>query len=358
MMSSRRLLAAGGLAVALAGVGAFALLGRGGGESPAAFASAPTGSYAVVARSYGDSDVITVVGAPPSEIAIEVATVPHLPGFGIRGAVSPNGRFLALIVPDGGTPSRPVAGLIMVDLVSGGETRLGEGVDLLQDPLWTPASDAIVVTRSESSSGKGSDVSIVRAALAGGEQEIERHENVLAVAPVGFDGSGALLTVVLDERGSTLTAAGNEQGNLSRHITRDWALSPDGAQLAFVEANLDQGLRYLPRVVAIGRGGVAAMAAAPLYDSGQALGIAWDPARLTARFGAEPGAGSGGVAAQGTASGFDVPLGYSGDGAFLAVRHWSGSGFDAPGRAQLEIVDDHGRQALPGFTRFFGWAAR
>ena len=131
--------------------------------------------------------------------------------------------------------------------------------------------------------------------------------------------------------------------------------SPDGAALAFVEANLDGGLRYLPRVTAIATGAVSAAAGIP--TEGQALGAAWPPDGGTPRFGHEPEAVPGGVRAQ-AAGGFDVPLGYSRDGGALAVRRWSGSSFAEPGDARLQIVAGGERRTLDGFSRFHGWTAR
>ena len=104
-------------------------------------------------------------------------------------------------------------------------------------------------------------------------------------------------------------------------------LSPDRTQLAFVEANLSQGLRYLPRVVTIAGGGVSAAAVLPAR---QALGATWPPAGAVPQFGLEPSGTRGGVSAQ-SGSGFDVPLGYSRDGSALAVRHWSGASFAEAG---------------------------
>ncbi len=354
MSRRRRALATLTLALTLASASIAVLLERGGDPAATAFARAPDGHYVVVARSAGAADVIMVVGATPGGVAIEVATVPHLYGFGLRGAVGPNGRHLALIAVDGGVPAKPVAALLALHLETGQLHRLAEGVDPLQDALWTPDASAVIVTRSEPNAGARARVSVVRVDLSGVETVIEVHRGVLAVAPVGFDATGELLAVVLDERGSTLTRGGAAVLRLSAHLTRDWALSPDRAQLAFVEANLARGLRYLPRVVAIEGGGVSAAAVMP---AGQALGAAWPPAGAAPRFGTEPGGPRGGVSAQ-SATGFDVPLGYSRDGGALAVRRWSGASFAEPGAARLQIVSAAGRQPLTGFTRFFGWAAR
>lgn len=325
------------------------LLTRGGGPPATAFADAPAGQYAVVTRTDGAASVIGVVNAADGH-AIEVATVAHLPGFAPRGSVSPNGRWLALIAVTGGVPEQPLAALLALHLETGEARILAANVDPLQEALWTPDSGAVVVTR-----GGADGIAVLRVGLDGAETALERRD-ALAVAPVGFDAAGRLLAVVLDGRGSTLTRGGADARHLSAHLTRDWALSPDGAALAFVEANLDGGLRYLPRVAAIAAGAVAA-ASMNVPGEGQALGAAWPPTGGPPRFGHEPESSPGGVRAQ-AAGGFDVPLGYSRDGAALAVRRWSGSGFAEPGDARLQIVAGGERRTLDGFSRFHGWTAR
>ena len=347
-LRARRALAALAAAVALTALAAV-LFARGGGPATTAFANAPAGQYAVVTHTDGAASVIGVVNADDGR-AIEVATVPHLPGFAPRGAVSPNGRWLALVAATGGVPAQPLAALLALHLETGELRVLAANVDPLQEALWTPDSGAVVVTR------EGPDgVAVLRVGLDGAETALERRE-ALAVAPVGFDAAGRLLAVVLDGRGSTLTRGGADARRLSAHLTRDWALSPDGAALAFVEANLDGGLRYLPRVAALAAGAVSAASASIPHD-GQALGAVWPPAGGAPRFGHEPDASPGGVRAQ-AAGGFDVPLGFSRDGAALAVRRWSGSSFAEPGDARLQIVAGGERRTLDGFSRFHGWTAR
>ncbi len=352
----RRPFAVLALAAVLLGVATVALLAQSGGPPRTAFAGAAGGQYAVVARNTGAATVVTVVGATTNARPIEIATVPHLHGFSLRGAVSPTGRHVALLTPDTAIAGRPFAALVTLDLETGLSRRLAEGLEPLQDVLWTPDATAVVVTRNVRTAAGEPGVAVARVGLDGTESVLETHLGAGMVAPIGFDPRGRLLAVRIDARGSTLTRDGAEILWLSIHVTRDWALSPDGARLAYVEVNLSEGLRYLPHVVSIeGGGGAVAAASTPTQ---QALGVAWSPAGDPPRFGSEPPAlPPGSVGAQGPA-GFDVPLAYSRDGAALAVRHWSGDSFDEPGAPRLEIVSGSSRQSLDGFSRFFGWSAR
>ena len=355
-LDRRRPFAVLALAVVLLGVATVALLAQSGGPPRTAFAGAASGQYAVVAKNTGAATVVTVVGTTQNAAPIEIATIPHLHGFSLRGAVSPTGRHVALLTPDIAIAGRPFAALIVLDLETGLSRRLAEDLDPLQDVLWTPDAAALVVTRNVRTVEGEPGVAVARVEFDGAESVLETHLGAGMVAPVGFDVQGRLLAVRIDARGSTLTRDGAEILWLSTHVTRDWALSPDGAWLAFVEVNLWQGLRYLPHVVSIeGGGGVVSAASTP---TAQALGVAWSPSGDAPSFGSEPPAPPpGSVSAQGPA-GFDVPLAYSRDGAALAVSHWSGNSFDEPGTPRLEIVSGAGRQSLNGFSRFFGWSAR
>ncbi|HCU99955.1 MAG TPA: hypothetical protein DGL25_02040 [Dehalococcoidia bacterium] len=349
----KRILAGTGLVLALAGVATLSLLTQDASDPQTAFARAPSGQYAVVARNTGDNTIVTVVGADKSDSPIEIATVPHLNGFSARGEVSPSGLHVALVTPDSISHGRPIAALVTLNLETGELRRIAEGLDPLQNPLLRTDSTAIVVTRNASNTTGIPVVQVIEVTLDGTETVLETHTGAGLVAPIGFDMEGRLLTIKLDSRGSTLTRAGTEIRWLSTHITRDWSLSPDGSRLAFVEANTWRGLRYLPRIASIeGNGGVTAAST----SNRQALGTTWKPSG-SPLFGNEPYAPLGGVRAQ-AESGFDVPLEYSWDGSSLAVHHWSGNSFDNPGTPRLEVVSRFGRKQLNGFTRFYGWSAR
>jgi hypothetical protein len=261
--------------------------------------------------------------------------------------VSPSGTLLALVVAEAGTPAAPEGSLIVVNLETGQRTRVASAIDYLQDPVWTPDSGGVLVVR-EGEAG----ISLLRANAGGGSTTTVHTYQATGVYPVAYTPDDELVTVILDGRGSTALLDGEERVLLSPAITRDWALSPDGTQLGFIETDLSSGVNYLPRTVSLGEANVSALAAS---SDVQALGVAWAPSSGEPSFGFEPG-GTGGVLAQ--SSGFDVPLAYSADGSALAVSHWTGAGFDQPGTARFELLTPSGRIELAGATRFFGWSAR
>lgn len=323
-----------------------AAFGRGPGATTA-FASAPPGNYAVFSSAQESADVVQVIPAAGTGDAITIAEVQHLPGYISRGAVSPDGSKLALVVADGGTQANPVASLSLLDLETGHLERIAGGLSYLQEPVWSPAGDGVVVTRDGENA-----IQMVQVNIESGDETILDSRRATGVYPVAFDADGRLVSVTIDQRGSTLVRDGEELELLSPGITRDWSLSPDGSQVAFIEVDTSSGVHYLPRTVYVDGGGVSVLAATA---DEQALGTAWVPGSGPV-FGMEPASASGSVLAAST--GFDVPLAPSADGAALAVQHWTGASFDEPGSATLDVVSGGGRTTIPGASRFFGWAAR
>lgn len=330
-----------------------------GASGSTAFAAAPSGHYAVFARSDADSDEILVAPASDPTDVMSLAVIERLPGYASRGAVSPDGEKLALVAVDGGAPSQPGASLLVLDLSSGDLRRVAAGIDQLQTPTWTADSSAVIATRGGDTAP--GEVTVIRAdAGANGETVVRSYPDVLGVYPIGMDPDGELVSVVVDTDGSHAYRDGDRVITLSRYISRDWQLSPDGSTIAFIETNLEEGVRYLPRSVNID--GSAAIQGQVLSSDVQALGVAWNPAATGGpAFGYEPGGPTpenDGVFAQTLNGGFDVPLGYSNDGSALAIQHWSGDSFANPGEPRFEILSDGERAVLTEATRFFGWSER
>lgn len=331
-----------------------AIVGGGRTGAGTAFASAPPGAYLVGARAGEFDDTILVAPADDPTNWTEIAKVEHLSGYSPTGAVSPDGRSVALVVADAGTPAHPAASLLVVELESGAVTRVATGVDELQTVAWAPSGE-VVFTRNLSPESARTAVTfsaVDPATLA--ERELGRVEDVLGAYTVGFDPEGRLVAVAIDNRGSTVLRDFAEVQSISAQITRDWRLSPDGAQLAFIESDVTYGLRYEARLVSLD-GGLSA-AQAPVGGT-QALGVAWSPAGVT--FGREPAVvAANDPSAQQVAGGFDVPLSYSPDGAFLAVEHWDGASFAAAGRLRYEVVAGANRTTVSGVSAIYGWAVR
>ncbi len=332
------------------------VFGTNGPGAATAYASAPAGSYLVAALAGADEDTILAVNTADPSVQFQIAGIAHAREVPTMGSVSPDGRLLALIVVEPGSPSEAIAALRIVDLETGDDTALLSSIDSLQEPVWASDSASVVVVRSLPGTTAGSNVELIQTGLAGDAAVVWTVEDAIAAYPLGFDAAGRLVAVRLDGSGSSAVRGDGTSVYLSPYFTRDWRMNADGGAVAFIEANQDAGLKYVPRVVAL-KDGVAV--AAQVVAGGQALGAAWAPASPTATFGHEPGngVGDGLVSAQSDSGGFDVPLAYALDGS-LAAWHWTGASFYAPGSRTLVIASDQSRVTVSGVNRFFGWTTR
>ena len=319
-------------------------------------AGAPPNLVAVLAAHSRDFDTVVAQSLAEGGEPREVARIAHLPDHAVRGAVSPDGRLLALNVPNGGSPSRPRGSLQILDLATGAETALGEGLDALGTPLWRPDGLAVIARRNAAFEGAAA-VELVEFPVTGAPGGLRaRFTDVLGAYPVAFDPEGRLLVVLIDARGSTLVREDGVEWELSAGVTRDWELSPTGSTLAFIEdSTVEGGRRFQARLKALD-GSVTAAAEVSL--SGQQLGVAWRAGSPAPTFGFEPGAAGASAQASSRRDGFDVPLAFSPDGAVLAVEAWTGQSFADHDEVRLAFVTASGRRVIAGPVRFLGWSAR
>lgn len=326
-----------------------------------AFASAPTGNYAVVSQPHEDFDIIAIV-PPEGGDPVEVARIPHLPGFTSSGAVSPDGKRLAVVTVEGGSLARPEASLLVVDLETATTRRVATAIDPLQTPVWSSDGQYLAISRPLDEGKPQATIRFFRVkADGGGSNKLYDVQGALGAYAVGFEANGALIGVTINGTGSHATRDGQHVATLSTQITRDWRLSPDGKQIAFIEANLDAGLRYIARTVALD-GGAQRSVEALTGGSTQQLGVAWNPASSQPTFGREPSAAARSTEVGNrenlSAPGFEVPLDYSPDGEALAVTRWSGTSFSDAGEGRLAIVTSQGTVEVAANARFLGWATR
>jgi Tol biopolymer transport system component len=192
-----------------------------------------------------------------------------------------------------------------------------------------------------------------------------------ALFPIGFSADGATFYhVALSGAGSRLFALETASGTvttvaqISDGLTRDWALSPDGSQIAYL------ALTTSPEAISSRAYSIdlATAAIEPLTDLGvSAFGPVWDREGTLVVGTLTPG-GEGsfvhvrdGKTSQvlGPEGGFDVPLAYLPGGAYL-VRAFEGASASAPGRASLTLIDSDGARHVLSTSdvTFVGWSAR
>ena len=297
----------------------------------------------------------------------EFLRVEHAPGWDIEGSVSPTGDLLAyLVLPPGRRDATAQAQLFVV--ADAAPELLADQLDLPAGLAWSHDGRHVFARRTEPLDNGGRSFTILRIDVRSGATEtVTRRKDVLGLYPVGA-GGGTTYVTVLGPRGSELVQINGAPSSarvISPLMTRDWTLSPSGGRLAFTE---QQGVALAVRVIdltepppeepALRTAGVSASArgsASPVWRPNGDLSVG--------TFG-EDGSPTLRVAAAGETSvelapesGFALPVGWSADGALLALRSFSGSGPGDPGEERAAILRPNSPLVhLPGTDlRILGW---
>ena len=325
-----------------------------------------SGSLVVFSEFGETTDTIWAADAHGPQERIKLASIDHAAGYGIVPTLSPDGKRVAYtLLPSGvAQPDPAAAELWMLDLDGGATRRLADRVDLLASPVWAGGSDAVVVRRIQWRDDGSIASELLRVSLDGSANQVATAE--AALFPIDFSPDGAAFYFAVASPSGTELARAPAQGggaretlaHLSDGITRDWHLSPDGARLAYLaQGPSDIEVAFVLRVVDLQTGEVDA----PLADDGPArFNPLWEengvltigrldgdgsPARLALEDG-------GAVLSElplpaGGAAGFDVPLSWSPDGVYLAVRAFDGVSATQPGRSRVFVIAaDGGRRLL------------
>ncbi len=318
---------------------------------------------------YGDdeSSLWLIDPAAPArrQLLLHVA---HAPGWAIAGAVSPaGGRVALLVVPPGARDPGAETQLLISD---GGPPRVvADGLDLRGGLAWSADGRELFVRRTL----PGPDERRVQliafdfanAADAPAERVLLERGDVGGLYPVGRAAGGPAYAVAVGAGGSALIAIGDgDDGGASELpfsavVTREWSLSPDGSRLAYTE---QRGMSLRVMVLALdGPRLHTAQAAEPGPPGGSASPV-WGPGGTlhAGHFGS--GAGGGEIRAAGArvaaaVAGFDLPVGWSPDGAYLALRRFDGTGPGDPGAEGVALLGPDGAsQVVAGDgLRILGW---
>jgi dipeptidyl aminopeptidase/acylaminoacyl peptidase len=314
-------------------------------------------------RSEGSTTIWSARPAEPADRQV-LARLKHHPDWGIRAALSPDGRTLAytFMPPDGRDPDRDAA-LMLLDLTQRRSRLLTTGVDLRTTPLWI-GPDAVIAQRA-ANDGRGT---LERIALDGAAQSLATADPGHRLYPAGARPRGDSLYVVdLSADGAVLwriDAEGRHDiARLAAGPARGFALSPDGASLAFLR--LDGGThdrRYRAYVIDL-RGGVV-RPLRPDVARIEDTGVAWDAGGGLVVTAISQAGGSGLLLRDSAANdrttpnGFDAALAGAPDGSWLAVRAFTGGDSREPGPETLDLLAPDGRRmqvTAEGGVTAIGW---
>lgn len=278
-----------------------------------------------------------------------VGAVAHDPAWGVRAAVSPDGRFLAVTaMPAGGRDPDREARLLLLDRAERRQRVLLSGVDLRVTPVWA-GNDAILIGRVGMGRGEivladlGGKVHVVSAAGAGSR---------LFPAAASPDGSRLYIARYAGDATTieTVSRAGrmSDRAVIGSGVARGFSLSADGKRLAFLglEAGAD-GHRYRAATLDLESG--ALRPAWPEHDRSEDTGVVWFGQTLAVSSVGPAGAmllaGEAGRMHP-RAGGFDALVNGSADGRWLAARGFEAGTPTQPGREWLELIGADGRRVV------------
>lgn len=337
---------------------------------------APAGVSLLFAEFGTNGDrVFRAQASDPSERAL-VATIPHAPEWGINPAAQAAGDLIAYtVLPPSAPPERETPAELRVLDAASGETRLlASDADLLTAPV-VDREGTHVAYRSNRALGVQALVSVDL--TTGARRTLYEVETAFGVYPVGFDSDGRLLFASLSRAGTELYRAGASGGvelvvHASDEVARDWQLSPDGRRVTFV-APTTENERIVQRVHVVD---LVTRAPLPVGSEPastatvQEYGPVWRPDGTGITVGREPYPDARAAAVtyplgDGTPEalaaperGYDIPVSWSADGAYLAVRSFDGVSAQAPGDETLVVVARDGeRRAVVAANEllFLGW---
>ena len=376
-LRSTALLALLGVLTVAAVIGGAVLLDGSGGDDAG---GAPAAAQLVFAEFGANEDRIYLAPASDLEQRSVVARIPHANGWALTPATEMAGPLVAFVaLPPDAEPRRDApADLWLLDVASGELTRLASDADLLAAPVLDRAGRYLVY-RSSSIDGTQALVRVDLASRA--RRTLLQLATDFGVFPVAFARDGALVYAELSTRGTDLyrvTAEGASEGqgellaHASDHVARDWRLSPEGDALSYL-APEEQSERIVYRLHVVGLDGTAAPPPADMTAGieGDQFSPVWTAAGDGITFGREPGFVAGappltlpldGALAppplEAPAQGFDVPLGWSADGRYLATRSFDGRDAFDPGRESLVVIASAGGRETVHADReliFIGW---
>ena len=316
---------------------------------------------------YGD-DESTLWLVDPAEPSRRQALFPlaHAPGWAVAGAVSPAGGWMALLVVPRGARDPGTDTLLL--LSDGGPPRVvARGLDLRGGLAWSSDGEELFARRTLPAADGSRRFQLVAFALGGGgdapgERTLLERDDAGGLYPVGRAGDGPAYAVAVGAGGSALITidgrGATSERPLSPGVTREWSLSPDGSRLAYTEQRgtslrvmlLDLDGPELRTAQATDGAATGGGSASPIWHPDGTL----HAGHFAAGDGEIHTAGASGPAA---GAGFELPMGWSPEGAYLALRTFGGAGPGDPGAQGLAVLGPDGasRALTDDGLHILGW---
>ena len=327
----------------------------------------------------GDTTTIWIMAADRPEARSPIAKIHHQTGYGVRANIAPDARRLAYTVlpVDVGTAIER-ANLWVMNLDGTSPKLVQEGVDLQSAPVWSSDGRKLVFRRSVEAQAGQRRTELWQVEMASGEaKRLVADEEAMGLYPIGWAKEGKKLYYSrITSAGSALWEADEVTAKpslvlpLSDGIARDLRLSPDGLALSYSHGQPSGSeVQYRVEVVNLAAKTREVMAT----GRNDHLAPLWRPKGMTLTLSSEPGEVMGqgavvelGLEARATtvpfaapANGFDVPLQWSPQGDYLAVKTFQRGSTQAVQSETMAILSTSDGRRIPvslsGYAEFIGW---
>ncbi|MSQ14879.1 MAG: hypothetical protein EXR50_03340 [Dehalococcoidia bacterium] len=311
-----------------------------------------------------------------------LASVSHVPGYGIKASLSPNGRWVAYkALGYDSVASTTNSTLWLIDVTSQSPSHLLDAVELLGTPIWSPTGDKVAVVKtSVDVDGLGAAMAVSVDIGSGGARTLAAAQPGEWLSLVAWSADASKLYYVsTGGPGVYLSYASVSEFGASHILqklddfSRDFRLSPDGDTLAYTTLDRGAGPQVKTR-------GVSDGAARTYPDAASAVWGARDEALTFASFSktavltkVKTSGRSGSRLSDPDSIGeatmpaevysvpknsFHLPLAWSPDGGFIAVRDLSGGSLEGVTGERLGVADAGGmlhHVDAVGQVEFIGW---
>lgn len=363
----------GAVAIMVLVAGALALRLMPGTQDEPRITDAPPGTPIAVFAEFGPvADRIYTAPADRPGARVLLDEIEHADGWGINpGPLMADNRFAYTVLPPSATARRDSpAEVWLMDVDTANRTRLARDADLLIPPIFVDDGAALIYRRSS-----GGQQELVRIDLETSTRRVIHAERTtFGIFPIGYAADGGLVYARLTTEGTQILSvregrAPTQLFHASDDIAREWRISPDGQRIVFLApVETMERIQHRTHVAVLSNGAPVDVPGLTTID-GEQYGPLWSPGGNVLAVGRQaspPDAGAitlldldgGARGLAGPEEGFDIPMAWSPDGAYLAIRSFDGVDASHPGAESTVIVDlEGGRYPVTADTEiiFIGW---
>lgn len=329
-----------------------------------------TGPRFLYSELQGDSTTLWLADAREPSRGESMARVTHRSGYGIKAALSPDGIWVAytLLPPQAADPSTQ-ASLWVTSLEDTKGRQLIEEIDLRSAPVWSSDGKTVAVRRTLSAGIANIHELLAVDTTQGDTKKLVSDDSALGLYPFAWSKDNGLLYARIDPKGTDLLAATlsgkvSTIAHLSDDIARGFSLSPsDGKVLYTVPGSSAKKRLGTVEIIDLNTRKTETL----LTDPTSQYHPIWRPDGQGVTHNTDPNDPKTKGALGDTvneslvpppANTFDVPLAWSPDGKYLAVRSILGTPQN-PSAEELTILSatdwSRHRVIASGYAEFIGW---